>query len=115
MASAKFGFSWDKVKKSQAFHFKGGQGAKTGTGGHLPGAKVTAEIAAVRGLPIGETAISPATFTDFHGVKDFQKFAKERKITSETIVFNNMVNTKEDFENNWEVPANQSWHKRFLV
>lgn len=77
LASAKFGFSWDKVKKSQAFHFKGGQGAKTGTGGHLPGAKVTAEIAAVRGLPIGETAISPATFTDFHGVKDFQKFAKE--------------------------------------
>jgi hypothetical protein len=46
---------------------------------------------------------------------DFQKFAKEQKITSETIVFNNMVNTKEDFENNWEVPAKQSWHKRFLV
>jgi hypothetical protein len=48
-------------------------------------------------------------------LSDFQQFAKERKITSETIVFNNMVNTKEDFENNWEVPANQSWHKRFLV
>lgn len=46
---------------------------------------------------------------------DFQKFAKEQKITSETIVFNNMVDTKEDFENNWEIPANQSWHKRFLV
>ena len=46
---------------------------------------------------------------------DFQRFAKERKVTQETIVFNNMVNTKEDFENNWEVPANQSWHKRFLV
>lgn len=46
---------------------------------------------------------------------DFQKFAKEQKITSETIVFNNMVNTKEDFENNWEVPAKESWHKRFLV
>jgi hypothetical protein len=48
-------------------------------------------------------------------LSDFQQFAKERKITSETIVFNNMVNTKEDFENNWEVSANQSWHKRFLV
>lgn len=46
---------------------------------------------------------------------DFQKFAAAQKITSETIVFNNMVNTKEDFENNWEVPAKQSWHKRFLV
>ena len=48
-------------------------------------------------------------------LSDFQRFAKEQKITSETIVFNNMVNTKEDFENNWEVPAKQSWHKRFLV
>ncbi|QTD37141.1 ABC transporter ATPase [Polaribacter batillariae] len=46
---------------------------------------------------------------------DFQQFAKEKKITSETIVFNNMVNSKEDFENNWEVPAKESWHKRFLV
>jgi len=32
LASARFGFSWDKVQKTQAFHFKGGQGAKTGTG-----------------------------------------------------------------------------------
>jgi hypothetical protein len=46
---------------------------------------------------------------------DFQRFAKERKITTETIVFNNMIYTKEDFEHNWEVPASQSWHKRFLV
>jgi hypothetical protein len=46
---------------------------------------------------------------------DFQKFAKEKKITSETIVFNNMVTTKQDFESNWEIPAKESWHKRFLV
>ncbi|RCS28161.1 ABC transporter ATPase [Polaribacter sp. WD7] len=46
---------------------------------------------------------------------DFQKFAKAQKITPETIVFNNMVNTKADFENKWEVPAKESWHKRFLV
>jgi hypothetical protein len=46
---------------------------------------------------------------------DFQRFAKEQKITLETIVFNNMVATKEDFENNWEIPAKKSWHKRFLV
>lgn len=46
---------------------------------------------------------------------DFQKYIKENKITEETIVFNNMVNTKADFETNWEVPANKSWHKRFLV
>ena len=46
---------------------------------------------------------------------DFQRLAKEKKITSETIVFNNMVTTKEDFQNNWEVAATQSWHKRFFV
>ncbi len=82
LASAKFGFSFDKVKLAQAFHFKGGQGAKTGTGGHLPGKKVTKEIAEVRGLKEGQTAISPATFPDFTSVKDFQDFAKEvRMIT----------------------------------
>lgn len=46
---------------------------------------------------------------------DFQRYAKEEKVTLETIVFNNMVATKEDFENKWEVPARESWHKRFLV
>jgi hypothetical protein len=48
-------------------------------------------------------------------LSDFQRFAKERKVTQETIVFNNMVNTKEDFEKNWEIPVKKSWHKRFLV
>ena len=41
LASGRFGFSMDKVKRCQAFHFKGGQAAKTGTGGHLPAEKVT--------------------------------------------------------------------------
>ncbi|QCX38998.1 Rieske 2Fe-2S domain-containing protein [Aureibaculum algae] len=77
LASAQFGFSWDKLDNVQAFHFKGGQGAKTGTGGHLPGSKVTKEIAEVRGLKQGETAISPATFPDFNGVADFKAFAKK--------------------------------------
>ncbi|CAM1362854.1 ABC transporter ATPase [Tenacibaculum soleae] len=46
---------------------------------------------------------------------DFQQLIKDKKITSKTTVFNNMVNTKEDFETNWEVTADKSWHKRFLV
>lgn len=77
LASAQFGFSWDKLDKVQAFHFKGGQGAKTGTGGHLPGNKVSAEIAAVRGLNEGQTAISPAAFPNFKTVDDFKDFAKQ--------------------------------------
>ena len=77
LASGKFGFSWEKVQKAQAFHFKGGQGAKTGTGGHLPGNKVTPEIAKVRGLEVGQTAISPAAFPDLFTAEDFSAFARE--------------------------------------
>lgn len=82
LASAKFGFAWDKLEKVQAFHFKGGQGAKTGTGGHLPGDKVKGEIAAVRNLPEGQSAISPAAFSDLKSPDDFRNFADDvRKIS----------------------------------
>lgn len=82
LASAKFGFSWDKVAKCQAFHFKGGQGAKTGTGGHLPGEKVIGEIAKVRELEEGKSAISPPTFPDLKSVEDFVVVAeKAREVT----------------------------------
>lgn len=74
LASAQFGFSWDKLDNVQAFHFKAGQGAKTGTGGHLPGNKVSKEIAEVRGLKEGQTAISPAANPNFHTVEDFKNF-----------------------------------------
>ncbi len=75
LASAKFGFSDSKLKNVQAFHFKGGQGAKTGTGGHLPGIKNVGKISEVRGIPEGEPAISPPTFVDLHSVEDYKKFA----------------------------------------
>jgi glutamate synthase domain-containing protein 2/nitrite reductase/ring-hydroxylating ferredoxin subunit len=77
LASARFGFDWAKVQAAQAFHFKGGQGAKTGTGGHLPGAKVTPEIATVRGLQPGQDAISPARFPDWTDVAQIRDFAAE--------------------------------------
>jgi len=77
LASARFGFSWDKVVKTQAFHFKGGQGAKTGTGGHLPGNKVRGKIAEVRGLQEGQAAISPARFPDWTSLAQYAEFAAE--------------------------------------
>jgi len=79
-ASARFGYSLDKVKRCQAFHFKGGQGAKTGTGGHLPGSKVMGKIAEVRGLQEGEAAVSPSRFPDWDDIdciKDFAAMIKE--------------------------------------
>ncbi len=77
LASARFGFSWEKIAKVQAFHFKGGQGAKTGTGGHLPGPKVTGLIAETRGLEEGEPAISPARFPDWTSPAQIASFAAE--------------------------------------
>ncbi|WOR15507.1 glutamate synthase-related protein [Hyphomonas sp. FCG-A18] len=77
LASGRFGFSWDKLAKVQAFHFKGGQGAKTGTGGHLPGEKVKGKIALVRGLNEGESAISPPRFPDWTDCLQVKAFADE--------------------------------------
>ena len=77
LASGKFGWSIDKVADVQAFHFKLGQGAKTGTGGHLPGVKVQGKIAEVRGLEPGTDAISPSTFPDFNHEDDFRAVADE--------------------------------------
>ena len=77
LASGRFGFSWDKLDRVQAFHFKGGQGAKTGTGGHLPGHKVTPRIAEVRGLDEGEDAISPARFPEWTEPSQIRDFADE--------------------------------------
>lgn len=77
LASGRFGFSWEKIEAVQAFHFKGGQGAKTGTGGHLPGHKVSAKIAEVRGLEVGQPAISPARFPEWTTPAQFAEFADE--------------------------------------
>ena len=77
LASGYFGWGLDKVAKCQAFHFKGGQGAKTGTGGHLPGPKVKGKIAEVRGLAEGTPAISPSTFADLHTAADYRAIADQ--------------------------------------
>jgi len=77
LASGRFGYGLEKVQKCQAFHFKGGQGAKTGTGGHLPGAKVMGKIADVRGLEPGTPAISPSRFPDLGSIEDFRRVADE--------------------------------------
>ena len=75
LASAKFGYDESLLTRVQAFHFKAGQAAKTGTGGHLPAAKVTEKIAAVRNLPVGQSAISPPAFCEFETPADYKKFA----------------------------------------
>ena len=74
-ATGELGWDIDLVEKVQAFHFKAGQGAKTGTGGHLPGEKVRGRIAEVRDLEPGTDAVSPARFADLRTPEDFAEMA----------------------------------------
>jgi len=82
LASAKFGYEEKLLKRVQAVHFKGGQGAKTGIGGHLPGNKNTSRIAEVRGIKEGEPSFSPPAFEELNSPDDFRQFADRiRKVT----------------------------------
>jgi|TARA_B110000908_G_scaffold25338_1_gene29217 hypothetical protein len=45
---------------------------------------------------------------------EFKKMIKNRSISKKTIVFNNLINNKSEFLNNWEVPIEESWHNRFF-
>lgn len=47
-------------------------------------------------------------------LKEFRKLAKTPQIDAHTIVFNNLVVNKSEFESLWEVPAYDSWHSRFI-
>lgn len=54
-------------------------------------------------------------FIAYKPLADFRKMAKARSVSPNTIVFNNLVNTKAEYLENWEVPAKESWHNRFLA
>ncbi|OBQ54210.1 ABC transporter ATPase [Tamlana sp. s12] len=45
---------------------------------------------------------------------DFRKMAKDKAVSKNTIVFNNLVTTVAEFNESWEVPASESWHSRFV-
>jgi len=45
---------------------------------------------------------------------DFRKMAKDKAVSPNTIVFNNLVTNKSEYLTDWEVPASESWHNRFL-
>ena len=76
MGSARFGYDEALLEKVHAFHFKAGQAAKTGIGGHLPGSKNTGKIAETRKLQAGTDAISPSRFKDMSSPADFKKQAE---------------------------------------
>ncbi|WP_396600939.1 ABC transporter ATPase [Algibacter sp. R77976] len=53
-------------------------------------------------------------FVAYKTLSDFRKMAKDKAVSKKTIVFNNLVTNIAEFKENWEVPASESWHGRFL-
>jgi len=60
------------------------------------------------------TAFRSGDHINVVNMSDFQRFIREERITEETTVFNNLVQTKGELSNSWEVPAAQSWHSRYF-
>ncbi len=53
-------------------------------------------------------------FVAYKTLIDFRKMAKQKAVSKNTIVFNNLVTNIVEYKENWEVPASESWHNRFL-
>lgn len=53
-------------------------------------------------------------YVQYKELKDFKKLVKNKAVTGKTIVFDNLITTKEDLENYWEIPMEDSWYNRFL-
>lgn len=53
-------------------------------------------------------------FVAYKSLQDFKKMAKDKAVSANTIVFNNLVATKQEYLESWEVPASESWHSRFV-
>lgn len=73
----------ENLRQADAIEIKIGQGTKPGMGGHLPGAKVTPEIAAVRGKPVGQDVISPSRFPGLNSREDLKALVARLKERSE--------------------------------
>lgn len=73
VASGRFGVDREYLNLAAGIEIKIGQGAKPGIGGHLPGEKVTAEIAETRMIPEGTDALSPAPHHDIYSIEDLSQ------------------------------------------
>ena len=73
----------ENLKSADAIEIKIGQGTKPGMGGHLPGSKVTPEIAKIREKPMGEDVISPSKFPDINSPDDLKDLVNDLRTKSE--------------------------------
>lgn len=73
----------ENLTSADAIEIKIGQGTKPGMGGHLPGNKVTEEIAEIRGKPVGKDIISPSKFQDINSKEDLRDLVAQLRIASD--------------------------------
>ena len=59
-------------------------------------------------------AFKQGEYITYKTLLEFKKLAKDKSVSENTIVFNNLVNTIEEFNESWEIPAADSWHSRFF-
>lgn len=59
-------------------------------------------------------AFKQGEFITYKTLLEFKKLAKDKSVSENTIVFNNLVNTIEELNEGWEIPASESWHSRFF-
>ncbi len=83
VASGRFGVHEDYLKAGAAVEIKMGQGAKPGIGGHLPGAKIVADVSRTRMIPEGSDAISPAPHHDIYSIEDLRQLVYSLKEATE--------------------------------
>lgn len=79
VASGRFGVHKDYLEAGAAIEIKMGQGAKPGIGGHLPGEKITEDVARARMIPVGTDAISPAPHHDIYSIEDLRQLVLSLK------------------------------------
>jgi glutamate synthase (NADPH/NADH) large chain len=79
VASGRFGVSAEMLNSSYLAEIKIGQGAKPGEGGHLPGKKVSAKVAAARNAAPGTDLISPSNNHDLYSIEDLAELIDELK------------------------------------
>ena len=78
-----YSVSEENLRRADAIEIKIGQGTKPGMGGHLPDSKVTPEIAAVRGKPLGRDVISPSRFPGIDSKEDLKALVDRLREESE--------------------------------
>ncbi len=78
----KYSVTPENLQNADAIEIKIGQGTKPGMGGHLPGEKVTSEIAAVRNKPLGKDIISPSKFEEIRSKEDLKDLVSQLRAGS---------------------------------